>query len=77
MSELHALRLNPATPVRVVFNKGRSAMMFVNLAEARERFPDLNPFEAGSRFGWAILGKVDGLPALRFESHDTYRLMGP
>ena len=41
---------------------------FENLEAAQEVYPDLDPDRNGKRFTWAMHDKVNGKPAMRFES---------
>jgi hypothetical protein len=41
---------------------------FANLDEAKKVFPELNPNVNGTKFTWAMHDKVNGLPAMRFET---------
>jgi len=44
---------------------------FENLEEAKKVYPDLDPDRNGKRFTWAMHDKVDGKPAMRFESWEA------
>ena len=44
---------------------------FANLEEAKKVYPDLDPDVNGKRFTWAMHDKVDGVPAMRFESWEA------
>jgi len=41
---------------------------FANLDEAKKSYPDLDPNKNGENFTWAMHDKVNGKPAMRFES---------
>jgi len=60
-------------PVQVVSDS--KIEVFENLAEAKEAHPGLDPKKGGGGFHWAMKGEVKGKPAIRFESHKTYRDM--
>jgi hypothetical protein len=45
---------------------------FANLEEAKKVYPDLDPDRNGKNFTWAMHDKVDGKPAMRFESWKAY-----
>jgi len=46
----------------------REGYEFPNLDEAKKVYPDLDPDVNGQNFTWAMHDKVDGQPAMRFES---------
>jgi hypothetical protein len=58
-------------PVQVVLSI-REWLLFDNLVEAKKVFPDLDPDINGKNFTWAMHDKVDGKPAMRFESWEAY-----
>lgn len=41
---------------------------FDSLEDAQQMYPDLDPDRNGKRFTWAMHDKVNGKPAMRFES---------
>jgi hypothetical protein len=45
---------------------------FESLEAAQKVYPDLDPDVNGARFTWAMHDKVDGKPAMRFESWKAY-----
>jgi hypothetical protein len=47
---------------------------FENLAEAQKVYPDLDPDINGKRFTSAMHDKVNGKPAMRFESWPAYEI---
>jgi hypothetical protein len=65
----------PEMPVQVVgvtnhqvTPNGHGYETYPNLAAAQAVYPDLDPSVNGKRFSWAMYGKVDGQPAIRFET---------
>jgi hypothetical protein len=54
-------------PVVVVLSM-REGYEFSSLEEAKKVYPDLDPDINGQNFTWAMHDKVDGQPAMRFES---------
>jgi hypothetical protein len=60
-------------PVTVVMSL-RDAYEFKNLEEAQLFYPDLDPNINGKNFTWAMHDKVDGKPAMRFESWEAYEI---
>jgi hypothetical protein len=58
-------------PVQVASEHGSE--VFENLADARRKYPELDPKKGGGGFHWAMRGEVKGRPAIRFESHGLYR----
>jgi len=54
-------------PVRVVVGL-HEGYEFANLEEAKKVFPELDPDNNGKNFTWAMHDKVNGLPAMRFET---------
>jgi len=54
-------------PVVVVLSM-REGYEFSNLDEAKKVYPDLDPDMNCRNFTWAMHDKVDGQPAMRFES---------
>jgi hypothetical protein len=47
-----------------------------NLEEAKKVYPDLDPDVNGQNFTWAMHDKVDGQPAMRFESWAAEAIFG-
>jgi hypothetical protein len=60
-------------PVTVVISL-KEGYDFANLEQARKVYPDLDPDINGERFTWAMHDKVDGVPAMRFESWAAYEI---
>ena len=65
------LPFQPNCPVVVVLST-REGYEFASLEEAKEHFPDLDPDVNGPNFTWAMHDKVNGQPAMRFESWKAY-----
>lgn len=66
---------NENTPVMVVgMNKGK-AEFFKNLAEAKKKYPDLDPNHNGKRFTNAMREKHGGKDHLRFETWEAYNTL--
>ena len=61
------LPFQPNCPVVVVLSF-REAYEFDSLEEAKNYYPDLDPDVNGPNFTWAMHDKVNGQPAMRFES---------
>ena len=65
---------NQETPVQVVSAKGEE--VFQNLAQAQERYPELDPKKGSGNFSWATRGDVGGAPALRFKHTEAIQKQG-
>ena len=63
----------PDMPVQVVTNRGTE--VFESLAEAKRKYPTLNPTKNTRDFTWATRGRVNGRDAIRFEDWQTYKMM--
>ena len=63
----------PDMPVQVVTNRGTE--VFKSLAEAKRKYPTLNPTKNTRDFTWATRGRVNGRDAIRFEDWQTYKMM--
>jgi hypothetical protein len=61
------------SPVTVVLSL-RESYEFSSLEVAKEFYPDLDPDINGKNFTWAMHDKVDGQPAMRFESWEAYEI---
>jgi len=61
-----------ATPVQVVSWRDEGVWNYPNLASARDKFPELDPYRSTDRFTAAMRGEVDTGPALRFETWEAY-----
>jgi hypothetical protein len=57
-------------PVSVVLSASEF-YEFDSLEAAQKVYPDLDPDVNGKRFTWAMHDKVDGKPAMRFESWEA------
>jgi hypothetical protein len=64
------LPFQPNCPVVVVVSRNE-AFQYSNLDEAQKDYPDLNPDVNGKNFTWAMHDKVNGIPAMRFESWEV------
>ena len=64
------LPFQPNCPVTVVIGL-HEGYDFVNLEAAKKVYPDLDPNVNGQRFTWAMHDKVNGQPAMRFESWEA------
>ncbi len=60
-------------PVEVVTMRGTE--VFKNLADAKRKYPMLDPRKNTRHFTWAMKGLVRGRDAIRFEDWETSRLM--
>lgn len=60
-------------PVQVVTEN--KTHVFDNLAEAKKKFPTLDPKKNTKDFTWATHGEVKGKPAIRFEDWGTYKTL--
>lgn len=60
-------------PVSVVISL-KEGYDFANLEEAKKVYPDLDPDINGKRFTWAMHDKINGRPAMRFESWEAYEI---
>ena len=67
------LPFQPNCPVVVVLST-KEAYEFSCLEEAQDHYPDLNPDVNGLNFTWAMHDKVNGQPAMRFESWKAYEI---
>lgn len=63
---------NEVMPVQVVTKSGQE--VFKNLAAAQKKYPDLDPKFGGGGFYGAMHGEINGRPAIRFESHEAYKM---
>lgn len=63
-----------AIPVQVIGREDEGLWDFPNLAAARKQFAELDPYGSTDRFTWAMRGKVNGGPALRFETWAAYEV---
>jgi hypothetical protein len=61
-----------AIPVQVIGWEDEGVWDFPNLAVAQQQFPELDPYRSTSRFTAAMCGKVNDVPALRFETWAAY-----
>jgi hypothetical protein len=64
------LPFQPNCPVVVVLSMCEG-FQFANLDEAKKVYPDLDPNVNGKNFTWAMHDKVNGQPAMRFESWEA------
>ena len=69
-SRTSKLPFQPNCPVTVVIGL-HEGYDFVNLEAAKKVYPDLDPNVNGQRFTWAMHDKVNGQPAMRFESWEA------
>lgn len=63
---------NEQMPVQVVGH--RDFEEFANLAEAKKKYPTLDPSKNTKDFTWAMYGEIDGKPAIRFETWPANRM---
>jgi hypothetical protein len=60
-------------PVQVIGWGDEGVAGFPNLAAAREKHPELDPYSNSAKFTWAMRGEMNGKPALRFETWEAYK----
>jgi hypothetical protein len=65
---------NDKMPVQVVGTPAGSEE-FPNLAEAKKKYPTLDPLKNTNDFTWAMHGMVGGQDAIRFETWEAYRML--
>lgn len=61
-----------AVPVQVVGTRAEGIWEFSDLAAARQKFPELDPYRSTARFTWAMWGAVNDMAGLRFETWVAY-----
>jgi hypothetical protein len=65
---------NEQMPVQVVGTPAGSEE-FANLAEAKKKYPTLDPMKNTNDFTWAMHGMIGGQDAIRFETWEAYRML--
>ena len=61
-------------PVEVIGAGPEGVSYFPNLAAARQKFPQLDPYRSTTNFTCAMRGEIDNSPALRFETWSAYEV---